>query len=49
MALDAFGRLRTSECFTTFSYYPSPLTNNSSLDIDTWVTLEGGSGSATYQ
>jgi hypothetical protein len=48
MALDAFGRLRTSECFTTFSYYPSLLTNNSSLDIDTWVTLTGGSGSATY-
>ena len=48
MALDAFGRLRTSECFTTFSYYPSLLTDNSSLDIDTWVTLTGGSGSATY-
>ena len=48
MALDAFGRLRTSECFTTFSYYPSLLTNNSSLDVDTWVTLEGGLGSATY-
>ena len=48
MALDAFGRLRTSGCFTTFSYYPSLLTNNSSLDIDTWVSLEGGTGSASY-
>jgi hypothetical protein len=48
MSLDAFGRLRTSECFTTFSYYPSLLTNNSSLDIDAWVTVKGGTGSATY-
>lgn len=38
MATDAFGKLRTSEVLTTFSYYPSPVTANNSLDIDIWVT-----------
>ncbi len=44
MALDAFGRLRTSDCFTTFNYYPSAMTDNTSLDIDIWVP--GATGGA---
>jgi hypothetical protein len=47
MALDAFGRLRTSDCFTTFNYYPSPLSNNTSLDVDVWVSRANG-GTQTY-
>jgi hypothetical protein len=46
-ALDAFGRLRTSDCFTTFNYYPSPLSNNTNLDVDVWVT-SGNGGTLTY-
>lgn len=46
-ALDAFGRLRTSDCFTTFNYYPSSLSNNTSLDVDVWVT-SGNGGTQTY-
>lgn len=42
MALDAFGRLRTSDCFTTFNYYPSPVSANTSLDIDLWVSRQTG-------
>jgi len=48
MALDAFGRLRVSNCFTTFNYYPSPLTSNSSLDIDKWVNITNGNGTSSY-
>jgi hypothetical protein len=44
MALDAFGRLRTSDCFTTFNYYPSAMTSNTTLDIDVWVP--GATGGA---
>lgn len=47
MSLDGFGRLRTVNCFTTFNYYVSPITENSSLDIDVWVTTNSG-GTATY-
>ena len=47
MASDAFGRLRTSENFTTFNYYPSLISDNTSLDIDIWVTA-GDGGSQTY-
>lgn len=47
MALDAFGRLRTSDNFTTFNYYPSPMTNNTNLDVDIWVSKQTG-GSQTY-
>ncbi len=39
-ALDAFGRLRVAGCFTTFNYYPSPLSDNTNLDIDVWVPKE---------
>lgn len=46
-ALDAFGRLRTSDCFTTFNYYPSVLSNNTNLDVDVWVT-SGNGGTQTY-
>jgi hypothetical protein len=38
MATDAFGRLRVAENFTTFNYYPTPLTSASNLDEDVWVT-----------
>lgn len=47
MALDAFGRLRVSESFSTFSYYPSPITANTDLDIDVWVRRQSG-GTQTY-
>ena len=46
-ALDAFGRLRVAGCFTTFNYYPSPMTNNTSLDVDVWVSRQTG-GTQTY-
>jgi len=42
MALDAFGRLRTSDCFTTFNYYPSAISNNTILDIYVWVSGQTG-------
>lgn len=38
MAIDAFGRLRTADPFTTMEYYPSPLSANNSLDRDMWVS-----------
>jgi hypothetical protein len=47
MALDAFGRLRTSDNFTTFNYYPSEMTSNTNLDIDVWVSNQTG-GAQTY-
>ena len=47
MALDAFGRLRTSDCFTTFNYYPSAMTSNTTLDVDVWVPGETG-GAQSY-
>jgi hypothetical protein len=47
-ALDAFGRLRVAGCFTTFNYYPSTLTANTSLDIDVWVPRETTPGTQTY-
>lgn len=47
MALDAFGRLRTSDCFTTFNYYPSAMTTNTTLDIDVWVSGQTG-GAQSY-
>ena len=39
-ALDAFGRLRVAGCFTTFNYYPSTVSANTSLDIDVWVSSQ---------
>ena len=46
MATDAFGRLRTSEPFTTFNYYPSPMFNDTS-DNDVWVR-DSTNGTITY-
>jgi hypothetical protein len=46
MATDAFGRLRTSEPFTTFNYYPTPAYNDTS-DNDIWVR-DSSSGSILY-
>ena len=47
MATDAFGRLRTSEPFTTFNYYPSPAYNDTS-DNDVWVRDASNGGSISY-
>uniref|UniRef100_A0A6C0BUN4 Uncharacterized protein n=1 Tax=viral metagenome TaxID=1070528 RepID=A0A6C0BUN4_9ZZZZ len=46
MATDAFGRLRTSEPFTTFNYHPSPSYYNTG-DNDIWVRDTSG-GSVYY-
>ena len=50
MSLDAFGRLRVSDNFGTFNYYPTPNSTvaNSGLDEDSWVNIEEGTGDATY-
>ena len=45
MATDAFGKLRVTEPFTTFNYYPTTLTENSNLDEDIWIS---GGNSQTY-
>jgi hypothetical protein len=34
MAIDAFGRLRVSDTFTTFNYYPSPISTSASSNLD---------------
>lgn len=47
-ALDAFGRLRVAGCFTTFNYYPSLVSVNTSLDIDVWVSRETTPGTQAY-
>jgi len=49
-ALDAFGRLRTAGCFTTFNYYPSPMSTVSAtnLDVDIWVTRYDGTTGPSY-
>lgn len=47
MATDAFGRLRTSEPFTTFNYYPTPAYNDTS-DNDVWVRDVSNGGSINY-
>jgi len=47
MALDAFGRLRISENFITFNYYPSLLSANTTLDIDIFVSRQN-SGTQSY-
>ena len=46
-ALDAFGRLRVAGCFTTFNYYPSPLSAMTTLDIDVFISKQNG-GTQTY-
>jgi hypothetical protein len=47
MATDAFGRLRTSEPFTTFNYYPSPAFIDTG-DNDVWVRDASNGGSISY-
>ena len=42
IALDAFGRLRVSENFTTFNYYPSTLSATTTLDIDVFISKQNG-------
>lgn len=46
--MDAFGRLRTSDLFSTFEYYPSLKTPDNGLDEDTWVTTTTGTGNCSY-
>jgi hypothetical protein len=46
MATDAFGRLRVSEPFTTFNYYPSPAYNDTG-DNDVWVR-DSSNGNIEY-
>lgn len=42
--MDAFGRLRTSQAYTMFDYYPNSSTSATNNDIDIWVTT----GSCIY-
>lgn len=37
MATDAFGRLRISDTYTLFEYYPSAATSLTNNDVDIWV------------
>jgi hypothetical protein len=48
MATDAFGRLRVSNPLTTFDYYPSPLSANTNLDGDAWVTTYNSTNEPSY-
>ena len=48
MATDAFGRLRISDVYTLFEYYPSANTSNTNNDIDIWVNDESNSASIGY-
>ena len=47
MATDVYGRLRISDTFTIFNYYPTPLTANSNLDENKWISSTSG-GTQTY-
>jgi hypothetical protein len=47
MAIDIYGRLRISDAFTIFDYYPTALTANSNLDEDKWISSTVG-GTQTY-
>ena len=51
MATDAFGRLRISNTYTLFEYYPPNVNSiediNESLDSDTWVTTVNGTSTYT--
>ena len=47
MATDAFGRLRVSEPFTTFNYYPTEAYNDTS-DNDVWLRDSSGGGGIEY-
>jgi hypothetical protein len=46
MSLDAFGRLRVANPFTTFRYYPTPLTPNSNYDEDQFLTFTSASNTS---
>jgi hypothetical protein len=49
MSLDAYGRLRASNPFSLFNYYPTPLTSSSNLDEDVWIqTLSVSNSSMSY-
>lgn len=50
MSTDAFGRLRVSGTYTTFDYYPTPLSSfeNSKCDEDIWVTRSLGTTEYEY-
>ena len=50
MATDAFGKLRTSNPFTTFDYYPAPISSQSGSGFDEgiWITTNNGSGATSF-
>lgn len=48
MSIDAFSRLRVSENSTTYQYYPTPLTGNSSIDRDLLFNSTSGTGNISY-
>jgi hypothetical protein len=45
---DAFGRLRTSEPYTLFEYYPNAGSTNNDLDADTYLTNAINGGTINY-
>lgn len=45
---DAFGRLRISEPYTLFEYYPSSDTVNNDFDADQWISNSSGNATLTY-
>jgi len=46
--MDAFGRLRTSQPYTMFDYYPSASTGYARMDIDIWKNSTTGSATCSY-
>ena len=45
---DAFGRLRISDPYTIFEYYPNTGTSNNDFDADMWVSNGENTGAITY-
>ena len=45
---DAFGRLRTSEPYTLFEYYPNAGSTDNDLDADTYLTNTENGGTISY-
>ena len=48
MATDAFGRLRISDTYTLFEYYPSAATSQTNNDVDIWVNDVNATATTTY-
>ena len=45
---DAFSRLRVSNPYTLFEYYPSPNTVNNDFDCDKYISNYDGTATLTY-